>query len=122
MEIEELSDKISKNMSFLKRCECKTLAFLLVHAGEYKTSREIERTTISRQPEVSMALSEFRRRKWIKEKQKHKTGEKGRPIKLIKLSKKPGVILNELINEVQESIDSKIEQLNKLKEICKIFA
>lgn len=122
MEIKELAEKISKNMSFLTRTECKTLAFLLVHAGEYKTSREIERTTISRQPEVSMALSEFRRRKWITEKQIHKPGEKGRPIKLIKLSKKPEAILDNLIDEVQKDIDFKLKQLENLKEICKIFA
>ncbi len=84
MEINILAEKIMKNMSFLKRVECKTLAFLLVNAGKYKTSREIEHTTLSRQPEVSMALSEFRSRKWITEKQVRKRGgERGRPIKFL---------------------------------------
>ena len=121
MKIKELAKKIMKNMSFLTRCECETLAFLLVHAGEYKTSREIERTMLSRQPEVSTALSEFRHRKWIKEKQVHKPSERGRPTKLIKLSKTPDGILNELIDETQKSIDSKLKQIKNLKEICKLF-
>ena len=118
MEINILAEKISKNMSFLKRVECKTLAFLLVNAGKYKTSREIEHTTLSRQPEVSMALSEFRSRKWITEKQVRKRGgERGRPIKFFKLSKEPEEILDKLIAEVQKEVDSKLKQLENLKKI-----
>lgn len=119
--LDELYKKISKNMIFLTRCECKTLVYLLINADEFKTSREIEHEMCLRQPEVSMAISFFRKKGWIKQKQQHKKGEKGRPTLYFKLSKKPAEILNILISEVRGELESKMEQLKTLQSLSKEF-
>ena len=60
----------------------KTLAFL--RKKEETTSVEIEISTALRQPEVSIAMQELRRRKWVIKRDIKKEG-KGRPVHAYKL-------------------------------------
>lgn len=115
----ELAEKIVENTSFLKRVECSVLAFLLIHDADYRTSRQIEQTMFLRQPEVSMVLSAFRKYKWIKEKSMKKTGGKGRPVKLIKLSKSQDEIFKMLIAKMDKKIQEFTKQKDGLKQIQK---
>jgi len=61
----------------------KTLVFL--RRKEETTSVEIEISTALRQPEVSIAMQELRRRKWVMKRDIKKEG-KGRPVHAYKLS------------------------------------
>jgi predicted transcriptional regulator len=61
----------------------KTLVFL--RRKEETTSVEIEISTALRQPEVSIAMQELRRRKWVTKRDIKKEG-KGRPVHAYKLS------------------------------------
>jgi predicted transcriptional regulator len=61
----------------------KTLVFL--RKKEETTSVEIEISTALRQPEVSIAMQELRRRKWVAKRDIKKEG-KGRPVHAYKLS------------------------------------
>jgi predicted transcriptional regulator len=61
----------------------KTLVFL--RKKEETTSVEIEISTALRQPEVSIAMQELRRRKWVMKRDIKKEG-KGRPVHAYKLS------------------------------------
>lgn len=61
----------------------KTLVFL--RKKEETTSVEIEISTALRQPEVSIAMQELRRRKWVIKRDIKKEG-KGRPVHAYKLS------------------------------------
>jgi len=61
----------------------KTLVFL--RKKEETTSVEIEISTALRQPEVSIAMQELRRRKWVTKRDIKKEG-KGRPVHAYKLS------------------------------------
>ncbi len=61
----------------------KTLVFL--RKKEETTSVEIEISTALRQPEVSIAMQELRRRKWVIKRDIKKEG-KGRPVHSYKLS------------------------------------
>ena len=61
----------------------KTLVFL--RRKEETTSVEIEYSTALRQPEVSIAMQELRRRKWVTKRDIKKEG-KGRPVHAYKLS------------------------------------
>lgn len=61
----------------------RTLVFL--RSREETTSVEIETSTALRQPEVSIAMQELRRRKWVTKRDIKKEG-KGRPIHSYKLS------------------------------------
>lgn len=61
----------------------KTLVFL--RKKEETTSVEIEISSALRQPEVSIAMQELRRRKWVTKRDIKKEG-KGRPVHAYKLS------------------------------------
>jgi len=61
----------------------RTLVFL--RRSEETTSVEIETSTALRQPEVSIAMQELRRRKWVTKRDIKKEG-KGRPIHSYRLS------------------------------------
>ena len=92
----------------------KTLAFL--RKKEETTSVEIEIMTALRQPEVSIAMQELRRRKWVIKRDIKKEG-KGRPVHAYKLAIPFAKIIETLAKEERkrmESIEKNIEQLKAL--------
>ncbi|MBN1109532.1 MAG: ArsR family transcriptional regulator [Methanomassiliicoccales archaeon] len=92
----------------------KTLAFL--RKKEETTSVEIEIITALRQPEVSIAMQELRRRKWVIKRDIKKEG-KGRPVHAYKLAIPFEKIIETLEKEERkriESIERNIEQLKAL--------
>lgn len=92
----------------------KTLAFL--RKKEETTSVEIEIMTALRQPEVSIAMQELRRRKWVIKRDIKKEG-KGRPVHAYKLAIPFDKIIETLDKEERkrmESIEKNIEQLKSL--------
>ena len=89
----------------------KTLAFL--RKKEETTSVEIEISTALRQPEVSIAMQELRRRKWVTKRDIKKEG-KGRPVHAYKLSIPFEKIVEALEKEERkriERIEANIEAL-----------
>ncbi|HNX48132.1 MAG TPA: ArsR family transcriptional regulator [Methanomassiliicoccales archaeon] len=92
----------------------KTLAFL--RKKEETTSVEIEIMTALRQPEVSIAMQELRRRKWVIKRDIKKEG-KGRPVHSYKLAIPFDKIIETLDKEERkrmESIEKNIDQLKAL--------
>jgi len=92
----------------------KTLAFL--RKKDETTSVEIEIMTSLRQPEVSIAMQELRRRKWVIKRDIKKEG-KGRPVHAYKLAIPFDKIIETLEKEERkriESIEKNIEQLKAL--------
>ncbi|MHC1680154.1 MAG: ArsR family transcriptional regulator [Methanomassiliicoccales archaeon] len=92
----------------------KTLAFL--RKKEETTSVEIEIMTALRQPEVSIAMQELRRRKWVIKRDIKKEG-KGRPVHAYKLAIPFDKIIETLDKEERkrmESIEKNIDQLKAL--------
>ncbi|RZN68951.1 MAG: ArsR family transcriptional regulator [Candidatus Methanolliviera hydrocarbonicum] len=89
----------------------------LVGAGEC-ISRDIERGTDLRQPEVSMAMRKFRERGWIGE-EEIKHGGKGRPLKRYKLTVAIDNILNILEDEKIREAKKDLEEINRLREMVK---
>ncbi|MGD0817999.1 MAG: ArsR family transcriptional regulator [Methanomassiliicoccales archaeon] len=92
----------------------KTLAFL--RKKEETTSIEVEASTGLRQPEVSIAVQELRRRKWIIKRDLKKEG-KGRPVHVYKLSLLFEKIVETLEKEERkriERIEGNIEQLKTI--------
>ena len=94
----------------------KTLAFL--RKKEETTSVEIEIMTALRQPEVSIAMQELRRRKWVIKRDIKKEG-KGRPVHAYKLAIPFDKIIETLEREERkrmESIEKNIDQLKALSQ------
>jgi predicted transcriptional regulator len=90
----------------------KTVAFL--RKKEESTSIEVEASTGLRQPEVSIAVQELRRRKWIVKRDLKKEG-KGRPIHLYKLSLPFEKIIEALEKEERKRIERIAGNIEQLK-------
>ena len=81
------------------------------------TSREIERGTNLRQPEVSIAMRTLRENNCVEERDV-KVGGKGRPMKIYKL----GVPIGEIIKHYEEEKNSEaarsMQAIQRLKDIA----
>jgi len=88
----------------LKKNIAKTLVYL--KKKEETTSVEIETGTSMRQPEVSIAMQELRRRKWVAKRDIKKQG-KGRPVHAYRLS----VSFDEIVNTIESELRKKIEKI-----------
>ncbi len=96
----------------------KNLAKTLLYISQVDEckSADVEQGADLRQPEVSVAMQELRRRGWAKKRDVKKKG-KGRPVHLYKLTSDLPIILKsfekEKMKEV-EDIKTDLNQLNKL--------
>ncbi|WP_321428656.1 transcriptional regulator [uncultured Methanolobus sp.] len=109
-EIVELLRKLDIN-----RPVALTLACL--SSGEEITSREIEKNSSLRQPEVSIAMRYLKDNNWVNIREEKKTEGKGRPVKLYKLI----TPLEEIVQSIEQrvilesrSVLSNIEKLKRL--------
>lgn len=78
-------------------------------------SREIERGTGLRQPEVSLAVSHLIGKGWIKIAENKPEG-KGRPLKIYSLSKPVEEIVNSIAQERREQAKHQIARVQKLRD------
>ena len=96
----------------------KNLAKTLIYISQVEECRsaDVEQGADLRQPEVSVAMQELRRRGWAKKRDIKKKG-KGRPVHIYKLtSDLPSILKSfekEKMKEV-ENIKSDLQQLNSL--------
>jgi predicted transcriptional regulator len=79
------------------------------------TSRDIERGTDLRQPEVSLAMHYLIAQDWIKITENKAEG-KGRPVKIYSLSKSIDKIMNNIEKEKKEKAKQQIARVQKLRE------
>ncbi len=100
---------LSKNIA-------KTLVYL--RKKEETTSVEIESATGLRQPEVSIAMQELRRRKWVSKRDIKKEG-KGRPVHANKLAVPFEKILETIESEERKKIEAIEGNIKQLKELAK---
>ncbi|MCX6652171.1 MAG: ArsR family transcriptional regulator [Methanomassiliicoccales archaeon] len=91
----------------------KTLTFL--RKKEETTSVEIEVSTALRQPEVSIAMQELRRRKWVNKRDIKKEG-KGRPVHAYRLSIPFEKILEALEKDERKRIERIVSNIELLKQ------
>jgi predicted transcriptional regulator len=93
----------------------KTLVFL--SKRDETTSVEIEKATGLRQPEVSIAMQDLRRRKWVDKRDIKKEG-KGRPVHAYRLS----VTWSEIVGQVDREEQGKIERIEGNRKKLRSFA
>ena len=108
---ENLVDLLTK--AGMSKNVARTLAFL--RNREETTSVEIETSTALRQPEVSIAMQELRRRKWVIKRDIKKEG-KGRPVHSYKLAIPFGKIVETIDKEEQRRISFIESNVRKLRE------
>lgn len=97
---------IRKNMA-------KVLVYL-AHTPE-ATSREIERGTDLRQPEVSIAMAQMIERGWV-ENRENKAENKGRPVKIYRLSRPIGEIMDTIEREKREEANTQLTLIQQLRD------
>jgi len=91
---------------------------ILLSKKDELTSREIERGTDLRQPEVSIAINYLSKRKWARVSNLI-TENKGRPVKLYKLSMTLNEIIDEIETEKKEEFDYQMTLLKETRELIK---
>ena len=82
------------------------------------SARDMERICDLRQSEVSVALTDLIKKKWIKV-VRLITEKKGRPIKIYRQARNPEKILDELRGMIKGDYDRKSEEIEKVREIIK---
>ncbi len=100
---------LSKNIA-------KTLVYL--RKKEETTSVEIESATGLRQPEVSIAMQDLRRRKWVSKRDIKKEG-KGRPVHSNKLALPFEKIIETIEAEERKKIELIEGNIKQLKDLSK---
>lgn len=119
MEKNTLAEKDQKaiealqHLGFLRRDAC-TLIYLFGTEGV--TSKDIERNTKLRQPEVSQGTSNLKKRRWIKTSKIRKKG-KGRPYHKYYLAKSKEKILDDIRRESQKKVEEEQQSFATLREM-----
>ena len=110
-ELGEIAD-LFRDIGMKKNC---ALVLVTLLQDTDLSSRDIERITDLRQPEVSLALTDLMRRKWV-DVVRLITENKGRPVKIYHIMKKPEVILEELREEIVGDYERKIREIINVRE------
>ena len=96
-----------------KRNVAKVLVFLA--KTPEATSREIERGTDLRQPEVSIAMSYLMEKGWIKSRES-KAESQGRPFKIYELALPITEILDSIEKKKKEEANNQLTHIQKLRD------
>ncbi|MDK2825745.1 Predicted transcriptional regulator [Methanolobus vulcani] len=110
-EIVELLRKLDIN-----RPVALTLACL--SSGDEITSREIEKNSSLRQPEVSIAMRYLKDNSWVDIREEKKTEGKGRPVKLYRLVTPLEDIVQSIEQRVLLESRSVLNNIEKLKRLA----
>lgn len=96
----------------IKRNVAKVLVYLA--NTDEATSREIERGTDLRQPEVSIAMRFLKEKKWINSRES-KAESKGRPVKIYTLAKPINDIIDIIEKNKKKEVDSQLALIEKAR-------
>ena len=79
------------------------------------TSRDIERGTDLRQPEVSIAMTAMMEQKWVKSRE-NKAENKGRPVKIYKLALPISEIMDNIEKDKRAEADNQLKMIKQLRD------
>ncbi len=79
------------------------------------TSRDIERGTDLRQPEVSIAMTAMIEQKWVKSRE-NKAENKGRPVKIYKLALPISEIMDNIERDKKAEADNQLKMIRQLRD------
>jgi len=96
----------------LKSNEARVLVFLM--RGTDVTSRDIERETDLRQPEVSIAITSLMKKGWVKI-SNLLTENKGRPVKVYSLVAPADDIINQIEETIEGDFNNQLELLEHVR-------
>ena len=118
--LDEKDDKAVKLFAELGMPKNLAKTLMFISQVEECRSAEVEQGADLRQPEVSVAMQELRRRGWAKKRDLKKEG-KGRPVHIYKLTKKLPEILNKFEEEKMKQVENIRKDLTDLQSMIKDY-
>ena len=105
---------------FVKMGMPKNIAKTLLYVSQFDECKcaDVEQATDMRQPEVSIAMQELRRRGWVKKRDLKKEG-KGRPLHIYNATAHLSEILNAFEQEKLKEVENVKNDISTLKNIIK---
>ena len=118
MRLSRMDNEVIERLIFtgMSKNLAKTLVFL--SKRDETTSVQIEKATGLRQPEVSLAMQELRRRRWVTKRDIKKEG-KGRPVHAYRISKSFSRIVSTIKNQEDKKIEKIVKNMNELRSLTK---
>ncbi len=118
MRLSRMDNEVIERLIFtgMSKNLAKTLVFL--SKRDETTSVQIEKATGLRQPEVSLAMQELRRRRWVTKRDIKKEG-KGRPVHAYRISKSFSRIITTIRNQEDKKIEKIVKNMNELHSLTK---
>lgn len=118
MRLSRMDNEVIERLIFtgMSKNLAKTLVFL--SKRDETTSVQIEKATGLRQPEVSLAMQELRRRRWVTKRDIKKEG-KGRPVHAYRISKSFSRIISTIKNQEDKKIEKIVKNMNELRSLTK---
>ncbi|HEC95094.1 MAG TPA: ArsR family transcriptional regulator [Thermoplasmatales archaeon] len=112
--LDETDDKVVQIFTDLGMPKNLAKTLLYISQVDECRSAEVERGANLRQPEVSVAMQELRKRGWATKRDVKKKG-KGRPVHVYKLTTPLSQIIKEIEEEKMKEVNTIKESLNELK-------
>ncbi len=114
LQFSEINEEMTGIMRImgLKSNEARVLVFLM--RGAEVTSRDIERNTDLRQPEVSIAITSLMKKGWVQI-SSLLTENKGRPVKVYSLVYPPDEIIDQIERSIEGDYSHQIELLERVR-------
>ncbi len=116
--LDEKDDKAVKLFAELGMPKNLAKTLMFISQMDECKSAEVEQGADLRQPEVSVAMQEMRRRGWIKKRDLKKKG-KGRPVHIYKLTKTLPAILTSFEQEKMKQVETIKNDLTELHTLIK---
>jgi predicted transcriptional regulator len=118
--LDEKDDKAVELFSDLGMPKNLAKTLMFISQVEECKSADVEQGADLRQPEVSVAMQEMRRRGWAKKRDLKKKG-KGRPVHIYKLTKKLPDILKSFEQEKMKQVATIKNDLTELSSLIKDY-
>jgi predicted transcriptional regulator len=116
--LDEKDDKAVQIFTELGMPKNLAKTLLYIYQVDECRSGDIEQGTDLRQPEVSVAMQELRRRGWVTKQDLKKKG-KGRPVHIYKLSTHLSEILNTFGQEILKEVERIKNDISELKNLIR---
>ncbi|MCJ2564467.1 MAG: ArsR family transcriptional regulator [Candidatus Thermoplasmatota archaeon] len=118
MRLSRLDNDIIDKLIFTGMSKNLAKTLVILSKREETTSVQVEKATGLRQPEVSLAMQELRRRGWVTKRDIKKEG-KGRPVHAYRISKSFSRIVSTIKKQEDKKIERMVRNMNELRSLTK---
>ena len=118
MRLSRLDNDIIDKLIFTGMSKNLAKTLVILSKRDETTSVQVEKATGLRQPEVSLAMQELRRRGWVTKRDIKKEG-KGRPVHAYRISKSFSRIVSTIKKQEDKKIERMVRNMNELHSLTK---